>query len=322
MTESSFGYRTGAMEIVADTNLLSKNAIVTGGYSGIGLETTRALASAGANVTIACRDIDRAKSVVAKLNESLGSVKVKAMQLDLSSLESIQSFSKSWLSENNELHILINNAAIMACPESKTNDGFEAQFGTNHLGHFSLTTQLLPALKRAGSSRVVCLSSTGHFLSPVVFDDINFEARPYDPWSSYGQSKTACALMARAIQDRYADLGIEAFSVHPGGIMTTLQRHMSEEDITSRGWVDKEGNVNERFKTVEQGASTSVWAATAESLKGSGGVYLEDCGIATEHHEIPESRTGVMAYAIDSDNADRLWETSLQMIERAKTIEN
>ena len=303
------------MDIVADSDLSAKNAIVTGGYSGIGYETTKALASAGATVTIACRDIERARDADAELNNSLGSEKVKAMQLDLGSLDSVEAFSKNWLSENDELHILINNAAIMACPETKTSDGFEAQFGTNHIGHFLLTTQLMPALKNAGSARVVCLSSTGHFLSPVIFDDINFENRPYDPWSSYGQSKTACALMARAIQDRYADVGVEAFSVHPGGIMTTLQRHMSQEDITSRGWVDEEGNVNERFKTVEQGASTSVWAATADALKGQGGVYLEDCGIAEKHQKIPESRTGVMAYAIDSDNANRLWEVSISMIE-------
>ncbi|MFT6752832.1 MAG: NAD(P)-dependent dehydrogenase (short-subunit alcohol dehydrogenase family) [Candidatus Azotimanducaceae bacterium] len=317
MTESSFGYRTAAMDVVADINLADKNAIVTGGYSGIGLATARALASAGANVTIACRDIDRAKNTAKELNASLGLVSVNAMQLDLASLDSIRTFSENWLCENDELHMLINNAAIMACPEEKTIDGFEAQFGTNFIGHFSLTTKLMPALERAGTARVVCLTSTGHFLSPVVFDDIGFEKRPYDPWSSYGQSKTACALMARAIQDRYSDLGIEAFSVHPGGIMTTLQRHMSQEDITSRGWVDEDGNVNARFKTVEQGASTSVWAATADSLRGQGGVYLEDCSIAVVHSEIPASRTGVMAYALDRDNANKLWDASLLMMKEA-----
>lgn len=317
MTESTFGYRTTAMEAVAEIDLSNMNAIITGGYSGIGLETTRALASAGAHVTIACRDLDRAIATAAELNKSLGQNRVNAAQLDLGSLSSIKDFADAYLATEQALHILINNAAVMACPFDKTVDGFELQFGTNHLGHFSLTNHLLPALEQAGSARVVCLSSTGHFLSPVVFDDIEFKNRDYEPWSSYGQSKTACALMAVAIQDRYHAKGIEAFSVHPGGIMTTLQRHMSKEDINSRGWVDDEGNINERFKTVEQGASTSTWAATAPSLAGRGGRYLEDCKEATVHDQLPESRTGVMQYAVDKESADKLWELSLKMVNNA-----
>ena len=173
----------------------------------------------------------------------------------------------------------------------------------------------MPALCRADGARVVCLSSTGHFLSPVLFDDVNFEHREYEPWSAYGQAKTANALTAIGIQQRYAGEGVEAFAVHPGGIMTTLQRHMSSEDIQFRGWVDESGKVNERFKTTEQGASTSTWAATSAYLTGRGGQYLEDCSEAVIHDTLPESRTGVMRYAVDRDNADRLWQLSLKLLD-------
>ena len=314
MSDAKFGYRTTALEAVASCDLSGKNAIVTGAYSGVGLETTKALASAGAQVTIACRDLAKARKVASEINEQLGAKRVHAQALDLGSLASVKTFTDAFLQNHQVLHILINNAAVMACPHEKTADGFESQFGINHLGHFALSTQLIPALSQAGGARVVCLSSTGHFLSPMVFEDIQFETRDYNPWSSYGQSKTACALMALGLQSRYEAQGIEAFSVHPGAIMTTLQRHMSQNDIVSRGWTDEEGKVNEAFKTVEQGASTSVWAATAPELKGRGGRYLEDCKEADIHKEIPEVKTGVMQYAVDQENADKLWELSAKMI--------
>jgi NAD(P)-dependent dehydrogenase (short-subunit alcohol dehydrogenase family) len=188
---------------------------------------------------------------------------ISALALSLDSQESVKKFADNFFESNETLDILINNAAVMACPMDKTQDGFELQFGTNHLGHFALVHHLLPALIAAPDARVVCLSSTGHFLSPVVFEDLNFDNREYHPWLAYGQAKTANALTAVGIQARFADQGIDAFAVHPGGIMTSLQRHMSDEDIQSRGWVDKDGNINERFKTPEQGASTSTWAATS-----------------------------------------------------------
>jgi len=202
----------------------------------------------------------------------------------------------------------------MACPRGATADGFETQFGTNHLGHFALFSRLLPALRGANGARVICLSSTGHFLSPVVFDDIGFEQRRYDPWLSYGQAKSANALMAIGIQGRHAGERIEGFAVHPGAIMTTLQRHMTRQDIRDRGWIDDDGNVDDRFKTPEQGASTSVWAATSPSLAGRGGRYLHDCGEAVIHDTIPESRTGVMRWAVDPDSAARLWQVSEAML--------
>ncbi len=308
-----FGYRTTALEAIAGIDLSGKFAIVTGGYSGIGLETARALASAGAEVTIACRDLERAEQTAAELNlETRG--KVAALELDLGSQASVKVFATNYLKHHDQLHILINNAAVMACPYGTTEDGFETQFGTNHLGHFALFKRLLPALKAAHGARVVCLSSTGHALSPVVFEDIGFENRAYEPWPSYGQAKSANALMAVEIQRRYKGEGIEAFAVHPGAIMTTLQRHMSQKDIQDRGWVDEEGNVNERFKTAEQGASTSIWAATSDYLSGKGGQYLHDCEEAVIHDQMPESRTGVMRWAVDPVNAEKLWAVSESML--------
>ncbi len=315
---ADFGYRTTAAEAVAGIDLTGKHAIVTGGYSGIGLETVRALASAGARVTIGVRDAARGEATAQELNAELRDTKIQAAELDLGSLASVRRFAQTYLktlpAENAVLNILVNNAAVMACPFEHTQDGHELQFGTNHLGHFCLFNELLPALQEAEGARVVCLSSTGHFRSPVVFEDINFEQREYDPWAGYGQAKTANALTAVGIQSRYANKGIEAFAVHPGGIMTTLQRHMTAEEITQRGWVDEQGNINERFKTTEQGASTSVWAATAPALAGRGGRYLEDCSEAQVLEKISADFTGVMNYAVDPALADKLWALSMDLI--------
>ena len=315
---ADFGYRTTAAEAVAGIDLTGKHAIVTGGYSGIGLETVRALAGAGARVTIGVRDAARGEATAQELNAELRDTKIQAAELDLGSLASVRRFAQTYLktlpAENAVLNILVNNAAVMACPFEHTQDGHELQFGTNHLGHFCLFNELLPALQEAEGARVVCLSSTGHFRSPVVFEDINFEQREYDPWAGYGQAKTANALTAVGIQSRYANKGIEAFAVHPGGIMTTLQRHMTAEEITQRGWVDEQGNINERFKTTEQGASTSVWAATAPALAGRGGRYLEDCSEAQVLEKISADFTGVMNYAVDPALADKLWALSMDLI--------
>lgn len=305
---ATLGYRTTALEAISGIDLTGKSAIVTGGYSGIGLETARALISAGADVTLACRDLPRAEAVAKEIG-------CNAMGLDLGSLSSVKQFAQTYTASHTALHILINNAAVMACPQDTTQDGFEMQFGTNQLGHYGLTRLLLPLLKQAEGARVVCLSSTGHFLSPVMFDDIEFARRPYDPWLSYGQAKTANSLTAVAIQQLFQANAIEAFAVHPGGIMTTLQRHMTTEDIQTRGWVDAEGNVNERFKSVEEGASTSVWAATSPNLLDLGGCYLEDCSIAEVHDARPKAPAGVMHYAVDPAQAMDLWHLSAAMIE-------
>jgi NAD(P)-dependent dehydrogenase (short-subunit alcohol dehydrogenase family) len=225
----------------------------------------------------------------------------------------VRAFTEQFLSDFSTLDILINNAAVMATPQTKTSDGFEMQFGTNHLGHFALFTGIAPALLAAPTSRVVALSSIGHRRSPVVFEDIMFENRPYEKWSSYGQSKTACSLFAVGVNELYGSKGITANAVHPGGIITGLQQYLPREEQIAMGWFTEEGTINERFKTVEQGASTSTWAAVGVELEGRGGHYLEDCAQALPvSKESPMS--GVEDYAINPELAMRLWEVSSELI--------
>lgn len=307
----NFGYRSTADDVLADVDLSGKRAIVTGGYSGLGEETARALAAVGAEVTIACRDLPRAQQAAKALNAKIGAERVSAGALDLSDLNSVASFSRDWSASNDSLALLINNAAVMACPFEQTKAGFEMQIGTNHFGHFALFQGLKERLVAADGARVVCLSSTGHFLSDVFLDDLDYGQRDYEAWQAYGQSKTANSLMAVGVQRHHLDDGIEGFAVHPGGIMTSLQRHMDQSEIIARGWVDEEGNVNELFKTIEQGASTSCWAATAPELTGRGGRYLEDCAEAKVLDAPSADFTGVMSYAVDSEQADALWSLSL-----------
>ncbi|MEM1232054.1 MAG: SDR family NAD(P)-dependent oxidoreductase [Pseudomonadota bacterium] len=311
---ATFGYRSTADEVLANIDLGGKRAIVTGGYSGLGEETARALASAGAEVTIACRDLPRAEATAQALNDGLGASRVTAGALDLSDLDSVQRFAADWSAAHDALHLLINNAAVMACPLSHTKAGHEMQIGTNHFGHFALFQGLRERLAAAQGARVVCLSSTGHFLSDLHLNDLHYAQREYEPWQAYGQSKTANALMAVGIQRQHASDGIEGFAVHPGGIMTSLQRHMDRSEIIARGWMDEAGNINELFKTVPQGASTTCWAATAPELSGRGGQYLENCSETPVITAPTPDFTGVMAYAVDPDAADALWAHSLEQI--------
>jgi NAD(P)-dependent dehydrogenase (short-subunit alcohol dehydrogenase family) len=218
-------------------------------------------------------------------------------------------FNQRW----SKLDILVNNAGVMATPFTHTSEGFEMQFGTNHMGHFLLTTLLLPALLASGKARVVSVSSLGHRRSDIGWDDINYEQRPYDPWQAYGQSKTANILFAVGLTQRYADQGLTANALHPGGIHTNLQKHVPQSLWQTMGWVDAEGKINPGFKTIEQGASTSVWAALGSELEGIGGLYLEDCHEA----EIMNPETpmnGYMPYARSPENAARLWEVSEKLV--------
>ncbi|MFF2843756.1 SDR family NAD(P)-dependent oxidoreductase [Paenarthrobacter sp. NPDC057981] len=308
---SGFGHGSTAMEVIDGINLRGKTAIVTGGYSGLGLETVRALVSAGAEVTVPARRLEHARSVLADagLSES-----VRVEQLDLADQESVKEFAVRYLEDHDTLDILINNAAIMASPEQRVGPGWEAQFATNHLGHYTLVNTLWPALRAAKNARVISLSSTGHKLSHIRFDDINF-ATGYDKWKAYGQAKTANALFAVELDHLGRKSGVRAFAVHPGGIMTELQRHLPKEEMVAAGWMDSEGNVREGFKTPEQGAATSVWAATSEAVKGKGGVYCEDCDIAKPtDKESPLARyQGVDAHAVDKEDAARLWALSAQL---------
>ena len=298
-----FGFHTTALEVISGVRLDGKRAIVTGGASGIGIETARALASAGAAVTLAVRRPDAAQPVAADLRRSTGNPAIDVKPLDLSDLRSVGSFTDAW---TGPLHILVNNAGIMAVPElQQTPQGFELQFGTNFLGHFALTLGLHRALSEARGARVVSLSSSGHLFSPVVFDDLNFNFIPYTPFGAYGQSKTACALLAVGIAQRWRSEGIYANTLHPGAIATGLQKHTGGLKTPV-----------ERRKTPEEGASTSVLLAASELLEGIGGRYFEDCQEAQLVARRPADFTGYAGYAVDPDNAQRLWEQSLELIAR------
>lgn len=305
---SPYGYRTTASDVIAGIDLTGKTALVTGGYSGLGLETVRALAGAGARVIVGARRPDVAASDLAGVANGL-----TILKLDLSDPTSIDLFSDEVASSTSALHILINNAAIMACPLSRDKRGYESQFATNHLGHFQMTARLWPLLKLAGSARVVVLSSSGHARNGLDLDDINFERRAYDKWIAYGQAKSAEALFALHLDKIGANHGVRAFAVDPGGIRTPLQRHLTMEEQIAMGWYDKDGTLNPMFKTVEQGAATSIWCAVSLLLDGMGGVYCANCNIAEPWSEGMPRGVGVHAHVRDEALAKRLWAKSEEM---------
>ena len=299
-TITDFGFESTAAEVVEGIDLTGKRAVVTGGASGIGIETARALAGAGAEVTLAVRDLAAGERVAAEIGAAVS-------PLELTDRASIAAFAGDW---DGPLHLLINNAGVMALPELQLSpEGWEMQFATNHMGHFELALGLHDALADEGA-RIVSVSSTGHLRSPIVWDDIHFAFRQYDPWLAYGQSKTANVLFAVEATRRWAGDGILANALMPGGIMTNLQRHVSEE-----GMQRLRSGSSLRFKTPEQGAATSVLVATSPALEGVGGRYFEDCAEAPVVDRRPEGGSGGVArYALDPANAERLWEESLRMI--------
>jgi NAD(P)-dependent dehydrogenase (short-subunit alcohol dehydrogenase family) len=312
-----FGFDSTAAEVVGGIDLSGKRAIVTGGSSGIGVETARALAGNGAEVTLAVRNTDAGARTAADITAGTGNAAVEVGRLDLSDPASVAAFVASW---SGPLHLLVGNAGVMALPDlERTPDGWEMQFATNHLGHFALALGLHDALAAAGDARIVSLSSRGHMRSPVVFDDINFTSRPYDPWLAYGQSKTANVLFAVEATRRWAGDGITANAVHPGAILdTNLSRHMDPgylaELRASATNAETFDGSQLRYKTIEQGAATSVLVATSPQLEGVGGRYFEDCNEAVLlDPDAPDtSTTGVAPYALDPANAERLWEVSLR----------
>ena len=308
--ESPFDAHSTALDVVAGLDLSGQTAIVTGGYSGLGLETVRALTRAGSSVIVPARDTERASRAVE------GMERVEVIAMDLTDPGSIEAFAAGFLARNMPLPILINSAGVMATPLFRDGDGHEGQFATNHLGHFRLVKALWPALVRARGAKVVSVSSRGHQIAGVDFDDIDFRSRPYDRWAAYGQSKTANVLFAVELDRRGKDDGIRAFSLHPGQILTNLARHLSEEDIAGFDALDAEGqpivDPDRGMKTAQQGAATSVWAATSPLLADKGGLYLEDCNVAPIHAG-DAGRKGVAAYAVDPDAALRLWQMSDQM---------
>jgi NAD(P)-dependent dehydrogenase (short-subunit alcohol dehydrogenase family) len=307
-----FGANTTADEALEGIDLRGKLVLITGGSSGLGQESARALAAKGAHVVLTARDAAKGRGVVDGIVASTGNRNVELEELELDSLASVRAFAQRFLAKHDRLDVLLNNAGVMACPLGHTKDGFELQFGTNHLGHFLLTCLLAPALKKAAPSRVVSLSSRGHQVAPVDFDDPNFERREYQKWASYGQSKTANVLFAVGLERRLGPAGVHAYALHPGAIMTELGRHLVPEDIEILRNRFPPGTTL-AFKTVEAGAATSVFAATAPELEGRGGIYLEDCHVAGVNDE-PNSIDGVRSYAIDPKNAERLWELSERLV--------
>lgn len=317
--QTKFGFHSTAAEVIEGIDLSGKQAIVTGGASGIGVETARALAGAGAGVTLAVRDADAGTRTAAHITAATGNTAVSVGMLDLSDPASVARFVASW---SGPLDILVSNAGVMALRDLHlTPSGWELQFATNHLGHFALAVGLHDALAAAGNARLVSLSSRAHLRSPVVFDDINFSARPYDPWLAYGQSKTANVLFAVEAQRRWAADGITANAVHPGPIIeTNLARHMEPEQVAAlraagTGTSPMDG-AQMSFKTIPKGAATSVLVATSPQLEGAGGRYFEDCNEAQPLAAgAPlNGPAGVAAYALDPDSAARLWELSLTAV--------
>ena len=309
LIKTPFGFSSTAAEVVAGVDLSAKRAIVTGGSSGIGVETARALAGAGAAVTVAVRSTKAGERVAADIRESTGNSSVTVSALDLSDLTSVRTFTAGW---RGPLDILVNNAGVMAIQElTMSPSGHEMQFATNHLGHFALALGLRASLAAAGSARIVSVSSGGHLRSPVVFDDIDYAYRDYDPFGAYGQSKTANVLFAVEATRRWASDGIVANALMPGGIATPLQRHLPADYAAQALAAFRAAGTD--FKTVEQGAATSVLLAASPLVEGVGGRYFENCNEAVRVDRRGGPGTGGVApYALDPANAQRLWELSLQ----------
>lgn len=319
---SGFGAGSTTADVITGIDLSGKIAIVTGGYSGLGLETVRTLHAAGAKVIVPTRDYHRAAEVLKDLND------VEIEVIDLLDSASIDAFAEKFLASGRPLHILVNSAGIMALPKLTLDPrGYEYHFATNHLGHFQLTVRLLPALRQAKGARVVSVAARAHQLSEVVFEDLNFKHRDYRPMLGYAQSKTANILFAVGLDAREKKNGIRAYSLHPGSIITNLARHFTTEEMRKFGVIDESGNPildpERQLKTIEQGAATQIWCATNPRLKEIGGVYCENVEVAPvislderiEMSDIDSTRmVGVMPYAVDLEAADRLWNLSEQLI--------
>ncbi len=307
-----FDASSTASDVVSGIDLTNRRVIVTGGASGIGVETARALASAGAQVTLAVRDLDAGERVADDIIATTGNQLVAVAPLNLVDQASVATFVASW---HGPVHILINNAGVMATPELRTPEGWELQFATNHLGHFALANGLHDALAAAGGARVVSVSSTGHLRSPVVFEDINFLRRPYDPLLAYGQSKTANVLFAVEASTRWADDGITVNALMPGATRTPGVASVisgTPADQVEQWEATRTSGSGPVWKTPQQGAATSVVLATSPRLDGVGGRYFENCNEAGPH--VPGTQTGVAAYALDPEAAAHLWRVSIDML--------
>jgi len=308
-----FDATSTADDVLRGVDLTGKRAIVTGGASGIGVETARALARVGADVTLAVRDTTAGDRVAADIIRTTKNPRVAVSPLDLSMRNSVNAFVKRW---TGPLHILVNNAGVMASPLARTAEGWEMQFGTNHVGHFALSLGLKRALAAAGGARVVSVSSSAHLRAGVDFCDIHFERRAYDPWIAYGQSKSANVLFAVAATQKWSDYGVTTNALMPGAIQTALQRHVSEEELDRLRAGMGGGAV--AWKTPEQGAATSTLLAASAFVEGIGGRYFEDCNEAEANQ--PGTRRGVAAHALDPEAAERLWDISLETVWSGATV--
>ncbi len=312
--ESGFIAKSDPDDILAGIDLSGKNALVTGGYSGIGLETVRALKKAGAKVAVPARDVARAQTALADILDA-----DDILPMDLSDLHSVGAFTKAYQARCESLDILIANAGVMACPQDYTAQNLEWQIGVNHFGHFALIHGVLPLLEAAPHARIVMLSSIAHRMSPIRWDDMHYRNGDYEKWQSYGQSKTAVSLLAVECDRRFQDKNIRAFAVHPGGIFTPLQRHLGNEEMVALGWTKEDGSPSDGaaaiFKTPRQGATTSLWCATSPQLDGKGGVYCEDCDIAEAVAEDDAGFTGVRPWAVDAKQAEKLWHETEQQFQ-------
>ncbi len=322
---SGFNAKSTTADVIKGIDLTGKTAIVTGGDGGLGLETTRTLASAGATVIVPARNIEKAK-------ENLkGIANVEVEKLNLTDPASIDAFAANFLASGRPLHLLINNAGIMWTPLQRDERGYEGQFATNHLGHFQLTAKLWEALKKANGARVITVSSSAHHYSPVLFEDINYNSREYNKFEAYGQAKTANVLFTVELDKRAQRFGVRAYTLHPGLILTTnLGRHLAFGDFVALGTLSPDGTPNTEAeaamkkiqKTREQGAATTIWAATNPTLQNIGGIYLEDVEIADYNPDLydstagkrnPAGTAGVAPFALEAEAAQRLWAISEEM---------
>lgn len=305
---TQFGEETSAQEAARNIDLAGKTIVITGGSAGLGVETARILAGCGARIVSVVRNEEKGQAAIAKIRESVPQADIELAILDLSDLDSVRRGADDIVKRFSSIDRLINNAGVMACPLGRTTQGLDTQLGTNHLGHFVLTARLMPQLLAGAPARIVNLSSAGHRLSPFRFEDPFFEKETYNKWTAYGQAKTANVLFSVGLDKRFKDRGVRGVAVHPGAIQTELGRHMDENDIKDL-MSKRQTKEPMKFKQVPQGAATTVWAATAPELDGRGGIYCEDCGVASTIEDPAEAK-GVLSWALDPTAADRLWSLS------------
>ncbi len=318
---TGFDHESTTTDVLAGLDLSGRRFVITGTSAGLGEEATRSIAAAGGSVVMLARDPGANAEAMGRVRAVVPDASLSVRRLDLANLSSVRSCAQGLIDDGQPIDVLINNAGVMACPEGRTADGYELQFGTNHLGHFELTRQLMPAILAGTDSRIICLTSSAHDISDVDLSDPNFEHSAYDAWLAYGRSKSANALHALELARRHPVGDVFTAAVHPGAIMTSLGRHLDDElmaqaiERSRQRAADHPGaSTGRRFKSVEQGAATEVWAATAAGLAPLHGTYFADCGPGVEGGNPGEN--GFRSYIADAETASRLWELSEHLVDR------